>query len=60
MAYYLPPYLGKMVDKYEKELLHAKKQVIKAQKKLEFANEYAKLCEKKLNEINKEQSKDEK
>lgn len=60
MALFLPPYISKMIDKYEKELFNAKKKVIKAEKKLDFANEYVKLCEKKLNEVQKEQIKNEK
>ena len=60
MALFLPPYISKMIDKYEKELLNAKKKVIKAQKNLEYANEYVKLCEKKLNDIKKEPRKDDK
>lgn len=59
MAYYLPPYLGKMVEKYEKELLIAEKRVIKTEKDLEFAKEYVKLCKEKLEQAKKEQPIDE-
>ena len=54
MARVVPPYLNKMTDKYESELLLAKKKELKAKKDYEFAQEYRKLCEEKLNELNKE------
>lgn len=48
-----PPYLNKLEEKYEKELLLAKKREIKAKKEYEFATEYRKLCEEKLEEAKK-------
>lgn len=46
----VPPYLNKMVEKYEKEVLIAKKNELKKLKEYEFAVEYTKLCEEKLKE----------
>lgn len=48
MAYVVPPYINKMVEKYEKEVLSAQRKEIEAKKRYEFATEYRQLCEEKL------------
>ena len=50
MAYYAPPYIGKLTAKLEIEVLRANKKVLKAQKGLEYAKAYKELCERKLDE----------
>lgn len=53
MARVVPPYLNKMVEKYEKELLSAEEKEIRARKNLEFATEYKELCREKLENAKK-------
>lgn len=57
MANIVPPYMSKMVEMFEKELLEAQKAEIKAKKKYEFAQEYANLCKVKLENAKKEEDK---
>lgn len=54
MAHIVPPYLNKMVEKYEKELLSAEEKELRAKKNLEFAIEYKELCKEKLENAKKE------
>lgn len=54
MARVVPPYLNKMVEKYEKELLVAEERELRAKKNLEFATEYKELCKEKLESARKE------
>lgn len=54
MSRILPPYLNKMVEKYEKELLVAEERELKAKKNLEFATEYKELCREKLENAKKQ------
>ena len=55
MADIVPPYLNKMVEKLEKELLVAEKKEIKAKKNYEFATEYKNLCLEKLENAKKDE-----
>lgn len=55
MAHFAPPYLGKQIEELENEVLWAQKQELKAKKKLEFAEEYRKLCEEKLENAKKQE-----
>ena len=61
MAYTLPPYLNKMVNKRKQEVVAAERKELKAKKDYEFAQEYLKLCkeqlDKALEDASKEQSK---
>lgn len=54
MSRIVPPYLNKMVEKYEKELLSAEEKEIRARKNLEFATEYKELCKEKLENAKKQ------
>ena len=54
MAKIAPPYLNKLVEKYEKELLAAEKKEIEAKKAYELATEYRQLCEEKLEAAKKQ------
>ena len=56
MAGWLPPYLNKMIEKLEKELIVAEKKELQAKKNYEFAVEYRKLCEEKLNNAKKDEA----
>ena len=53
MAYLVPPYLNKFIEKCEKEYAIAEKKELEAKKNLEFATEYKELCLKRLNEAKK-------
>lgn len=53
MAHTVPPYLNKIEEKYQKELLFAEKKELRAKKDLEFASDYVKLCREKLEEVKK-------
>ena len=57
MAEWLPPYLNKMVEKYEKEYLKAQKETVRAKKTYEFAVEYEALCKEKLDNAKKDEAK---
>ena len=50
MANWAPPYIGKLTQKLELELLRAEKKELEAKSKLEYATEYKKLCAEKLEE----------
>ena len=52
---YAPPYIGKMEESLQKEVLRYQKKAIKAQKKVELYNEYVKLCQSKLAESKKDE-----
>ena len=54
MADIVPPYLNKMVDKYQKELFVAERKELEAKKAYEYATEYKKLCLEKLDEAKKQ------
>ena len=52
-----PPYLNKNVEKKEAEYIKAQSKRIKAQKDLEFAFEYEKLCKERYEEAKKDAKK---
>ena len=58
MAYTLPPYLNKMVNKRKQEVAIAEKKELEAKKKYEFAQEYTKLCKEQLAQAEEDASKD--
>ena len=56
MAGWVPPYLNKWIDKLEKETLEAQRKELKAKNDYEFAKEYTKLCEEKLEKAKRDEA----
>ena len=54
---YVPPYISKMVQLYEKEVRKAEKEELRAKKRYEFQQEYTKLCKEKLENAKKQEDK---
>lgn len=52
----VPPYMNKLIEKYELEVLHAEKKEIRAKKNYEFAQEYTKLCKEKLEKAKQDEA----
>ena len=58
MAYTLPPYLNKMVNKLKQEVINAEKKELKAKADYEFSVEYTKLCKEQLQKAEEDAKND--